>query len=57
MTHPVQWGADLDLARFFDTMPQTQILASLAERMADQTLLRLIARMRNAGIQTPGGVV
>jgi RNA-directed DNA polymerase len=57
MTQPVQWIADLDLARFFDTMPHTQILAILAERIADQTFLRLIARMLKAGIQTPGGVV
>src|SRR5262245_55445169 len=57
MTQPVQWIADLDLARFFDTMPHTQILAILAERIADQTLLRLIARMLKAGIQTPDGVV
>src|SRR5262249_1348967 len=55
MTQPVHWIADLDLARFFDTMPHTQILAILAERMADQTFLRLIARMLKAGIQTPGG--
>src|SRR5215471_2193748 len=57
MTQPVQWVADLDLAQFFDTMPHTQILAILAERIADRTFLRLIARMLKAGIQTPGGVV
>jgi RNA-directed DNA polymerase len=57
MTQPVQWVADLDLARFFDTMPHTQILSILGERIADQTFLRLIARMLKAGIQTPGGVV
>jgi len=57
MTQPVQWIADLDLARFFDTMPHPQIRAILAERIADQTFLRLIARMLKAGIQTPDGVV
>src|SRR5215510_11867132 len=57
MTQPVQWIADLDLARFFDTRPHTQILAILAERIADQTFLRLIARLLKAGIQTPDGVV
>jgi RNA-directed DNA polymerase len=57
MTQPVQWVADLDLARFFDTMPHTHILTILAERIADQTFLRLIARMLKAGIQTPAGVV
>src|SRR5262245_20671153 len=57
MSRPVHWLADLDLAQVFDTMPQTEILAVLAERIADQTFLRLIARMLNAGVQTPGGVV
>jgi RNA-directed DNA polymerase len=57
MSRPVNWIADLDLARFFDTMPHTEILAVLAERIADQTFLRLIARMLKAGVQTPRGVV
>jgi RNA-directed DNA polymerase len=57
MTQPVQWIADLDLARFFDTMPHRPILAVLAERIADRKFLRLIARMLKAGVQTPGGVV
>ena len=57
MTKPVNWIADLDLAQFFDTMPHVEILAVLAERIADQAFLRLIARMLKAGVQTPGGVV
>ena len=47
----------MDLARFFDTMPHREILAVLAERIADRAFLRLIARMLKAGVQTPGGVV
>ena len=57
MRAPVNWIADLDLARFFDTMPHVEILAVLAERLAHQAFLRLIARMLQAGVQTPGGVV
>ena len=57
MKAPVDWIADLDLAKFFDTMPHTEILAVLAERIADQQFLRLIARMLKAGVHTPGGVV
>jgi group II intron reverse transcriptase/maturase len=57
MRAPVNWIADLDLARFFDTMPHVEILAVLAKRIADQAFLRLIARMLKAGVQTPGGVV
>jgi len=36
MSAPVDWILDMDLARFFDTMPHTEILAVLAERIADQ---------------------
>jgi RNA-directed DNA polymerase len=57
MSEPVNWLLDMDLARFFDTMPHTEILAVLSERIADQKVLRLIARMLKAGVQTPGGVV
>ena len=57
MSAPVNWIADLDLAQFFDTMPHTDILAVLAERIKDRRFLRLIARMLKAGAQTPGGVV
>ena len=57
MSAPVDWILDMDLARFFDTMPHREILAVLTERIADRTFLRLIARMLKAGVQTPGGVV
>ena len=53
MSAPVDWILDMDLARFFDTMPHREILAVLAERIADRTFLRLIARMLKAGVQTP----
>ena len=57
MTKPVNWIADLALAQFVDTMPHVEILAVLAERIADQAFLHRIARMLKAGVQTPGGVV
>ena len=57
MSEPVNWLLDMDLAQFFDTMPHTEILAVLSERIADQKFLRLIARLLKAGVQTPGGVV
>jgi RNA-directed DNA polymerase len=57
MSAPVNWIAALDLAQFFDTMPHKEILAVLAERIQDRTLLRLSARRLKAGVQTPGGVV
>lgn len=57
MSEPVNWLLDMDLAQFFDTMPHREILAVLAERIADRRFLRLVARMLKAGVQTPGGVV
>jgi group II intron reverse transcriptase/maturase len=56
MSEPVHWLLDRDLAKFFDTMPHAEIRAVLSARIADQKLLRLIARMLKAGVQTPGGV-
>jgi RNA-directed DNA polymerase len=57
MSEPVNWIADLDLAQCFDTMPHTEILAVLSERIKEKKCLRLIARMLKAGVQTPGGIV
>ncbi|ETW92415.1 MAG: hypothetical protein ETSY1_43710 [Candidatus Entotheonella factor] len=57
MSEPVNWIADMDMAKFFDTMPHVEILAVLSERIADQKFLRLIARMLKAGVQAPGGIV
>ena len=56
MCKPVNWVADIDLAKFFDTMPHPEILEVLKLRIKDRKFLRLIARMLKAGIQTPGGV-
>jgi RNA-directed DNA polymerase len=57
MSESVNWIADMDMAKFFDTMPHSEILAVLSERIADQRFLRLIARMLKAGTQIPGGIV
>jgi RNA-directed DNA polymerase len=57
MSEPVNWIADLDLAKFFDSMPHVELLAVLSERIADRKFLRLLARMLKAGVQTPGGVI
>jgi RNA-directed DNA polymerase len=57
MRTPVDSILDMDLARFFDTMSHREILAVLAERIADRAFLRLIARMLKADVHTPGGVV
>src|SRR5262249_11238232 len=54
MGTPVDWILDMDLARFFDTMPHREMLAVLAERIANRAFLRLMARMLKAGVHTPG---
>jgi retron-type reverse transcriptase len=46
MRMPVNWIADLDLARFFDTMPHAEILAVLAQRITDKRFLRPGSRLR-----------
>jgi group II intron reverse transcriptase/maturase len=51
------WILEIDIRKFFDSMPHSEILAVLSERIADQRFLRLIARMLKAGVQTPGGIV
>ena len=51
MTKPVNWIADLDLARFFDMMLHQEILAVMQERVKDRKFLHLIARMLKAGVQ------
>ena len=55
MCKPVNWVADIDLAKFFDTMPHPEILEVLKLRIKDRKFLRLISRMLKAGIQMPGG--
>ena len=57
MCEPVNWIADIDLAKFFDTMPHQEILNILSLRIKDRKFLRLISRMLKSGIQTPGGVL
>jgi RNA-directed DNA polymerase len=56
MREPVNWRGERDRAQCVDPMPHTALLAVLAERIADQQVLRRIARMLKAGGQTPGGI-
>lgn len=56
MNQPVNWIADIDLARFFDTIPHSEILHVLKLRIQDEKFLRLISRMLKAGVQMTGGI-
>ena len=57
MNRPVNWLVDMDLAKFFDTMPHQDVLAVLSLRIKDRRFLQLLSRMMKAGLQTPSGIV
>lgn len=50
MTKPVNWIVDMDISKFFDTIPHDQILNVLSERISDKRFLRLITRQLKSGI-------
>lgn len=50
MSKSVNWIANIDLAKFFDTMLYVKLLVVRSERIGDQKFLRLIARMLKTGI-------
>ena len=47
---------DLDLEKFFDTVHQQRLMARLAERVKDQSVLVLVRRMLKAKVVLPEGV-
>jgi group II intron reverse transcriptase/maturase len=54
MTQPVQWVVDMDIEKFFDTVSHYWMLECLKLRIADSSLLRLIARFLKAGVMEQG---
>lgn len=56
MSKPVNWLVDMDISKFFDTMPHDEILNVLSERISDRRFLRLISRQLKSGINYPTGV-
>lgn len=57
MMNAVNWVADIDLAKFFDTLPHPEMVSVMRLRIRDERVLRLITRMLKAGVQTSEGVV
>lgn len=57
MKKPVNWIVDMDISKFFDSMPHKEILTMLEERIGDKKFLRLVSRLLKVGIQFPNGVV
>jgi RNA-directed DNA polymerase len=52
-----EWVVDLDLEKFFDRVNHQRLMARLAERVRDRSLLVLVGRMLKAKVVMPDGVV
>ena len=50
------WVIDLDIRKFFDTLPHSQLRAMLAQRMRDGVITRLIGKWLKAGVMENGAV-
>jgi group II intron reverse transcriptase/maturase len=48
------WIAEVDIARFFDTLDHAQLREMLQKRVRDGVLLRLIGKWLNAGVMDSG---
>lgn len=53
---PIRWVVEADIASYFDTVNHHWLMKFLQHRMADRTLLRLVAKWLKAGAMD-GGVV
>lgn len=45
------WILEVDLAKFFDTIPHEELLATLAEKINDRTILSLVRAWLTAGVK------
>lgn len=52
-----EWVVDIDLEKFFDTVSHQRLMARLAQRVDNQSLLKLISRMLKARVVMPNGVL
>jgi RNA-directed DNA polymerase len=49
-----RWVVDLDLEKFFDSIPHDKLMAKIAERVSDKRLLKLIRTFLTAGVMENG---
>ncbi len=54
--NPIRWVVEADIASYFDTVNHQWLMKFLQHRIADRTLLRLVAKWLKAGVME-GGVV
>lgn len=57
MTKPVNWIVDMDIEKFFDRVDHEWLMRCLKQRIADSSLLRLIARFLSCGVMEEGRYV
>ena len=57
MEKRVNWMVDMDISKFFDSMPHRQILGLIKSRISDRKFIRLISRLLKVGVHTPSGVI
>ena len=56
MTKPVNWVVDMDIERYFDSVPHDWLMKSLGVRIEDPSLMRLVARFLKSGVMEDGKV-
>lgn len=54
MTKPVNWIVDMDIEGYFDSVPHDWLMKSLAVRINDPSLTRLVARFLKSGVMEDG---
>jgi group II intron reverse transcriptase/maturase len=54
--HEVESVIDVDIASYFDSIDQSQLLEMVGEKVADSRFLRYLARLFKAGVLAQGGL-
>lgn len=54
MTKPINWIVDMDIERYFDSVPHDWLMKSLGVRIQDPSLMRLVARFLKSGVMEDG---
>lgn len=54
MTKPVNYVVDMDIERYFDSVPHDWLMKCLGVRINDPSLMRLIARFLKSGVMEDG---
>lgn len=50
------WVLEMDIRKFFDTIPRTKLLEVLRQRVRDGVILRLVAKWLHAGVMEAGAL-